>query len=40
MTTQTSESSRLSLNQTDLDLLKDFLNKQYFTRATLCWRGY
>ena len=29
MTTQTSVSNRLSLNQTDLDLLRDFLNKQY-----------
>ena len=29
MTTQTSVSSRLSLNQTDFDLFRDFLNKQY-----------
>jgi len=29
MTTQTSVSSRLSLNQRDLDLLRDFSNKQY-----------
>ena len=29
MTTQTSVSSRLNLNQTDLDLLRDFLNSQY-----------
>ena len=29
MTTQTSVSSRLSLNQTDSDLFRDFLNKQY-----------
>ena len=29
MTTHTSVSSRLSLNQTHLDLLRDFVNKQY-----------
>jgi len=29
MTTQTSVSSRLSLNQTDSDLLRHFSNKQY-----------
>jgi len=29
MTTETSVSSRLSLNQTYVDLLRDFLNKQY-----------
>jgi len=29
MTTQTSVSRRLNLNQTNFDLLRDFLNKQY-----------